>query len=101
MERGSYRIWDMTQDSKTGNFFRAGRKMQVQKLEPFFSIGNLKGEKQKGRVWEMEKFLNLSLLLTHHIPLFQCMNLKGGKGGFFSKENVVLCHGEGGGGGKV
>lgn len=27
----SYRIWDMTQDRKTGNFFRAGRKMQVQK----------------------------------------------------------------------
>ena len=23
MERGSYRIWDMTQDRKTGNFFRA------------------------------------------------------------------------------
>lgn len=50
MERGSYRIWDMTQDRKTENFFRAGRKMQVQKLEPFFSIGNLKGEKQRGRV---------------------------------------------------
>ena len=30
-ERGSYRIWDMTQDRRTGNFFRAGRKMQVQK----------------------------------------------------------------------
>ena len=50
MERGSYRIWDMTQDRKTENFFRAGRKMQGQKLEPFFSIGNLKGEKQRGRV---------------------------------------------------
>ena len=49
----------------------------------------------------MEKFLSLSLLLTRHIPLFQCMNLKGAKGVFFSKENVVLCLGEGGGGEKV
>ena len=32
---------------------------------------------------------------------FQCMNLKGAKWAFFSKENVVLCRGEGGGGGKV
>ena len=43
MERGSYRIWDMTQDRKTGNFFRAGRKMQVQKLEPFFFDRKFKG----------------------------------------------------------
>ena len=46
----------------------------------------------------MEKFLSLLLLLTRHIPLFQCMNLKGAKGAFFLKKMwccVVVREGEG------
>ena len=47
----------------------------------------------------MEKFLSQPLLLTRHIPLFQCMNLKGEKGAFFLKKMwccVVVREGEGG-----
>ena len=45
----------------------------------------------------MEKFLSLSLLLTRHIPLFQCMNLKGAKGAFFLKKMwCCVMEGEGG-----